>query len=280
MRKKTRFERAFSQKLTPEQYARKRHSTPYLYTLGSGDGALTFVGARHTTNPNDELLSVIDGALEDKRPDSLIVEGLQNISGNASDELFIAALSASEAVQRGGEAVYGVRQALTRGIPWQSPEPSDAQIARELIASFYTKEQVLAWYTLRLLAQYHRRMETMPFSAYVAPFLADFAHQTSWREFSYSLEAALKTVAATIGHDVNINNKERAGEYTDPIPWPGRWEVQTAYNDMTRIVLTLRDRSLMKHIANELEAGKRLMVIYGAGHAVMQEPAWNFYFNN
>lgn len=278
MRKKTRLERALAQKLTPEQYARKRHNTPYLYTLGKGDAALTFIGAHHTYDPKDELLSVIDTQLQVIKPDTVVVEGLQNIAGRASDELFIAGLDDEKAIKHGGEAVYTVRRALDTGIPWQSPEPSDAAIARELIGSFYTKEQILAWYVLRLLGQYHRRGETMPLSAYVAPFIVEFQKQTDWEDFEYSLDNALAIAASTVGHDIHQNNRERASEYTDPIPWPNRWEQQTTFNDMTRVVLALRDRTLMKHIAAELEAGKRLLVVYGAGHAVMQEPAWRFFF--
>jgi len=280
MRKKTRLERALGQQLTPEQYARRRHATPYLYTLGRGDAALTFVGAHHTNDPNDSLLSVIDRELETKQPDLVIVEGLQNLSGHGGDERFISGLTEEQAVERGGEAVYTVHRALGYGVPWLSPEPSDAALARELLGSFYTKEQVLAWYTLRLLGQYHRREEKLPFSAYVAPFLVEFQRQTNWPNFAYTLESALAIAAPLVGHEIRQNNRERAGEYTDPIPWPGRWETQTLFNDMTRVALALRDRTLMRQIAVELEAGKKLLVVYGAGHAVMQEPAWEFYFRN
>lgn len=278
MRTKTRITRALDCLLTPEQYARVRHTTPYLYTLGSGDDALCFVGTQHTTDASHEQFSLISEALERYRPDVVLVEGVQNLSGTESTDRFIRQLDTSTAISRGGESVFTIKQALERGVSWQCPEPSDQMLMRHLLYELYTPDQLVAWYTLRLLGQYHRRQETMPFVAYVSPFLSYLAAATGWSSNQCSLETALGAAETMLGHAPNLYNQERAEEYTDPIPWPHRWEQQTRFNEITRVALQYRDRCIVRHVASCVSAGQRPLVVYGAGHAVMQEPAYRFFF--
>lgn len=262
--------------LTPEQYARKQHDTPYLYTLGSGDEALTFIGARHTTDTHDELYSVIPEQLATARPDVVVVEGVQSMQGVDGMERFVRQLHRDEAITRGGESIFTIQQALVQDIPWFCPEPTDATLMRHLTMQLYTASTLTAWYLLRLLGQYHRRDESMPFQAYAAPFLAYVQKATGWSTQTCSFAPALQAAEQILGHTPNLYNRERAEEYTDPIPWPHRWELQTPFNDITRDALRFRDRCIVKRVGTELLRGKRVLVVYGAGHAVMQEPAYRF----
>ncbi|MAZ29830.1 hypothetical protein CL655_00930 [bacterium] len=279
MRKKTRVARALSAVLTPEQYARTRHDTPYLYTLGSGEDALTFVGARHSNDPYDKLFSIIPEHFDSFKPDVVAVEGVQSMSGAAGTERFIAGLTRQEAITRGGESIFTIKHALEQGVPWFCPEPSDAALMRHLVLHFYDRETLVAWYVLRLLGQYHRRAENMPFVAYVAPFLSYLEQATSWSDVSFTYNQALETAAAVLSQEPNLYNADRAIEYTDPIPWSNRWEQQTVFNEITRTALAFRDRHIIKRISDELLRGQRVLVVYGAGHAVMQEPAYRLLLN-
>src|SRR6056297_3318798 len=279
MRTKTRIARALDCVLTPEQYARVKHSTPYLYTLGEGDAALCFVGSQHSTDPTHEQFAAITGAFARHRPDLVIVEGMQNLSSSESTDRFIDQLDYNSAISRGGESVFAIKQALDRGVSWQCPEPTDQALMRPLLLELYTPDQLVAWYTLRILGQYHRRKETMPFVGYVSPFLTYLAHATGWSTEQCSLERGLATASTVLGHTPNLYNRERAEEYTDPIPWPQRWEQQTLFNEITRAAVQYRDRTIVKRVAAAVAAGRRPLVVYGAGHAVMQEPAYRFYFD-
>jgi hypothetical protein len=278
MRTKTRIARALDCLLTPEQYARVKHPTPYLYTLGEGDNALCFVGAQHSTDPAHEQFSAIAEAFATQQPDIVLVEGTQGLSGVASTDRFIRQLDFETAIRRGGESIFTVRHALERNVPWQCPEPTDQALMRHLLLELYTPDQLVAWYTLRILGQYHRREETMPFVGYVSPFLSYLAQATGWSPEQCSLEQALATAATVLGHSPNIYNRERAEEYTDPIPWPNRWETQSRFNEITRAAIQYRDRTIVKRVTHQLAAGRRTLVVYGAGHAVMQEPAYRFFY--
>jgi hypothetical protein len=279
MRKKTRVARAVECVLTPEEYARRKHDTPYLYTLGEGDNALTFVGARHSTDTNDEQFPLITEQFERAQPDVVLVEGVHGLSGQAGTERLINGLSHHEAIERGGEPVYAIKHALERNVPWLCPEPADGQLFKYLTRQLYTNDELVAWYTLRLLGQYHRRKEEVPFRAYLAPFLGYLKETTGWPAAVVNAEAALQKAAQVLGHEVNLYNPDRAAEYTDPIPWPQRWEQQTRFNEISRDAVAFRDRTIVRNVARELLAGRRVLVVYGAGHAVMQEPAYRYLFN-
>lgn len=277
MRKKTRVARALHCVLTPEQYARVRHDTPYLYTLGKGDEALCFVGARHTTDSTDTLFTTIEEQFTAQTPDVVVLEGVQNIGGQAGTERLVRSLRREEAIERGGEPIFTLKHALSTDTPWLCPEPSDDALMRYLTLQLYSPDTLVAWYTLRLLNQYYRRAETVPFPAYVTPFLSFLADTTGWSASSTcSYENALATATRVLGHEPNLHNAERAEEYTDPIPWPHRWEQQTRFNEITRAALQYRDRHMVRRVSDELLQGKKVLVVYGAGHAVMQEPAYRY----
>jgi len=276
MRKKTRVARALNYVLTPEQYARITHTTPYLYTLGTGNGALCFVGAHHSTDTSDQLFSLIEEQLATQQPDVVVLEGIQSITGTAGTEQLVRSMSWEEAIKRGGEPIFTLKHAVATNTSWLCPEPSDTALMRHLVLQLYTPDTLVAWYVLRLLSQYHRRSETVPFTSYVVPFLSFLAHATGWPREWCQYEQALRTAAKQLQHEPNIHNPARAEEYTDPIPWPHRWEQQTVFNDITRAALRYRDRYIIRRVSGEVLRGKRVLVVYGAGHAVMQEPAYRY----
>jgi len=279
MRRKTRLARALTCILSPEQYAQKQHATPYTYTLSDGGAVLCFIGVHHTTAVEDALFPHIKEQFTRVAPTLVVVEGMQNLVGFTGTERLLKSLTPAEAIARGGEAVFTITQAQTHGVPWQSYEPSDAALMRHLTLQLYSPEQLVAWYVLRLLGQYHARRELMPFVAYVSPFLSYLASATKWDKSVCTLEAAFTTAEPILKHQPNTRNAERAREYTDPIPWTRRWEQQTLFNDITRDALRFRDQKIVQRVGDQVLRGERVLVVYGAGHAVMQEPAYRYLLN-
>lgn len=269
-----RIRRAVQRRLTPEQYAQKKHTKPYLYTLGTGDDALTFIGAEHSTDPSHEQFAVIGNKMFEQKPDMLLVEGVQAIDGMASTEKFIKGLTEHEAITRGGESIYAVKRAIECGIPWGCPEPEDTDLYSYLIQSYYSRTEVFAWHLLRFLPQFLRRDEQLNFRGYVAPFLAQFKQATGWSHFDYTFENAYTAATQMLGHEINEHNLDIAYSYTDPVPWSHRWDQQTIFNEISRIASAYRDDYLVTTVATEMLAGKKVMVVYGASHAVMLEPVF------
>ena len=262
---------------SPEQYARIKHTTPYCYKLGD-TAQLHYLGVHHSFDPDDTIFSTIRGAFHAKKPDVVFVEGLQGLHGAAGIERMATNSSYRDAVTRGGEAVFTIKEALSRNISWACPEPEDTDLYQELVFNYFSRDEIFAWYVISLLPQFNDRTEVMNFNGYAAPFIAQFKEATQWKDFDYSLERALAIAESITGHDLVLQNSEHAAEITDPIPWPHRWEQQTIFNEMSRVALQYRDMVISNTILNELTAGKNITVVYGAGHAVMQEPVYRGYF--
>ena len=274
MRKKNRIIRALDNLMTPEQYVRQRHDTPYLYTLGNDDDALTFVGARHTNDVSSDVAAKIVEQMDTHQPEIVFVEGVQSLGDTQYVSTFISRMTPEEAMERGGEPVFTIKQALERGIEWRCPEPTDYKLLNHLVFQFYDRQEIIAWYVLRLLSQYHGRGETMAFQAYVAPFLSSLQKQVAWPHVSYEYDVVLATASEVLGHVVNIHNTDLVSSYTDPIPWESTWEQQSRFNDISRAALRYRDRAIVRNVSDVVLNGKNTLVVYGAGHAVMQEPAY------
>lgn len=265
-----------SQLMTPLQYANVTHTVPYCYTLGT-DTKLSFIGVHHSNDPADSIFGLIKQTILASKPDLIFVEGVQSLHGPAGVERMVSGFDDETAITRGGEAIFTIKQALDNKIPWTCPEPEDVELYRALIYNYFSKEEIAAWHLLRLLPQYQTRHETSNFVGYMAPFIAQFKAATNWKNFDYSYEAALATASRILGYTVSVHNTERSFELIDPIPWTARWEYQTIFNEMSRVTLRVRDESITQAVLDEVAAGTRVLVVYGSGHAVMQEPVYRLY---
>lgn len=266
---------ALSFLMSPDRYAVMKHSSPYHYDYGTNE-TLAFFGTEHSTNPEHEQYNALGQKIKDHAPDVICVEGVQALNGPAGIERMIASMSRDTAIRRGGEPIFAIREALEAKTPWLCPEPEDSDLYNFLVSEYYSREEVLAWSVLNLLPQYQDREEAMNFAGYIAPFIAQFKEAVGWTSVSYDLKDIESVIQKMIGRSLPLMNIERAHELVDPIPWLHRWEEQCMSNDMARAALRYRDETIVSHIAGELAEGKRVLVVYGAGHAVMQEPVWRY----
>lgn len=76
-----------------------------------------------------------------------------------------------------------------------------------------------------------------------------------------------------IGKNIDVENDEQTLDYVDPIPWEDKRDKQTVLNQVARATSQYRDAFMVSEIAKALETHKKIFVVFGASHAVMQEPA-------
>ncbi len=264
---------------TPEQYARMRHGTPYCYALGPG-AQLQYVGVHHSFDPEDTIFALISGAVETRRPDVIFVEGVPTLHGPAGLEKMVRSLSYTNAIKQGGEAVYAIKEALRRNVSWASPEPADEELYQFLLQHYFSREEIFAWFVLSLVPQYLSSGEGMKFQAYAAPMVGQFKQTTGWKGFVYDVDKALEYVGRMLGFPVaDVRLLAESYALVDPIPRPDRWEQQTLFNEISRTILEYRNQAMTQAVLNELAVGKRVLVVYDASLAVMQEPAYRAYFS-
>jgi len=259
--------------MTMEEYSGLRHETPYIFSLKSEDKELFYFGAPHVRNPKDPIFSEIKTAFDKAEPDLVVVEGMNaSIDKNIINEKAKKATE-EEAIDGAGEAGYSLKLGLEKGIEWSSPEPKDEDLYKHLLDQGFSKDEIFARAVLLVLPQCNRQINKQEFEEYSEPFIEQFEKETNWGGFDYSYGRAIQIAERILGKPINFSNEEETSDYIDPTPWPEKKEKQTVLNRIGEASSAFRDKNIVKDIAEALKKHKRLFVVYGASHAVMQEPA-------
>lgn len=252
-------EPVFKNLMTTEEYSKIEHPVPYIFTVKSGDREIRYFGSPHVSDPQSPIFTEIEQALEEAKPDIVFVEG-PDVSDKAKGA------TREEAIQRGGESGLTARLAVEKGITLHFPESTDEALHNYLLAKGFSKEQIFVWDIFRTLPQYGQYK-------YVEEFIKRFKETTHWKDFNYSYEHAMKLGEQILGRPVDIINELDPGDFIDPIPRAGKRNTQTILNRISESSLFFRDRKIISDIAEALKTHKRIFLVYGASHAVMQEPA-------
>ena len=259
--------------MSAEEYSHVEHSTPYIFELKAGDTQLHYFGSPHTSDPSNPLFAEIEAAFNKANPDIVFVEGM-NVRGDKTKfNERVKSATREEAIDRMGESGLTLKLGVEKGIDWESPEPNNEDLYNDLLAKGFSKDEIFAWDVFRILPQYHRQMKREGFEKYVSGFIDRFKRTTNWENFNYSYERAIKLGEQIFGEAVDIENDQRALDRIDPIPWNEKKEKQTILNGISEASSLFRDRKIVSDIAGALKTHKRVFVVYGASHAVMQEPA-------
>jgi hypothetical protein len=172
-----------------------------------------------------------------------------------------------------------VVHALKRSIPWEPAEPTDDALFSYLRALGFLPNDIASWFVLRLLPQWISRGEQQPFVEYIEPFLNAMAVDTKWTEVSFLPEALLAHAESVLKAPLNRHNDRRAFAYTDPQAVAARDNDYTIFNTISAAADVFRDRTMVTKTLTEVAKGKRVILICGVAHAVMQEPAHRQYFS-
>lgn len=260
--------------MTAKEYSKVEHPTPYVFKLKVGDTELCYFGAPHVRDSHNSLFGEIEKAFNDANPDIVFVEGINSTNYDRTEfNNRILSATTDEIINAMGESGFTLRLALEKGIDWKSPEPADANLYEYLLSQGFSKDHIFAWNVLHILPQYNNQTNRKGFKKYVAGFMNRFERDTKWQDFDYSYERAIKIGEEICGESIDVEHDMRALDRIDPIPREEMLAEQTVLNRISEASSILRDRHIVKEIIDATKTHKRLFVVYGASHAVMQEPA-------
>jgi hypothetical protein len=260
--------------MTAEEYSQIEHKTPYLYEIRKGDTTLFYFGAAHSRNSENTMFSEIESQFDQFHPDLVLVEGIDDIQNRKEkNQKQIQTMTVAEIIDKGGEAAFAVALAAKNNIEYDSPEPKDAAVYNFLLESGFSKEDIFAQSILLILPQYHRQDTKNGFETYVQNFIKTFKESTNWVDFEYTYEQGMKIIEKILGKSLDVENEANPMVYVDPIAWEDRKDTQTVINKISAAIGLYRDRFMVGEIAKALKTHKKIFVVFGASHAVMQEPA-------
>jgi hypothetical protein len=238
-----------------------------------GRSRLVFIGATHTEEIDSLTFRMINDAYASFDIRTVLVEGVPRSRGPNNERLmqWVASRSQREGRLEGGELAAAVRGALAEGAVVLGGEPDDAQIRDALTAQGISPDDVLGFYTLRTVPQWLReRQIATPDDIHIPPLIdAELARN---RERLGLAATILPGYAAWAEWYARTNGKVFGAKFEPEETGPladGRY----GSNRIAAAISRSRDTFLLEAIAEHLNAGETLLVVFGASHLMIQRPA-------
>jgi hypothetical protein len=253
--------------MTFEEYASINHSTPYTYELSNGDKSLHYFGARHTFDSDSSMLNQIKTSFERFQPDMVFIEGAIWTDEKARE---ISSMPSEEVVAKYGEPGFTLKLALEKGIYWHCPEPSAKEFFDYLSEQGFSKDEIFTWHLLYAARHYSKKEQELSFEEYAKPYIDYIKSGTNWPDFDFSPSRALELGEQIIGRPINLRTLDsEMPDLHNPIPSKN----YSLINMIDAEWSNSRDKKIITDIAKALETNNRIFMVYGATHAVMEEPA-------
>ena len=236
---------------------------PVLALYETGSETLGFVAANHTVDPRSMTFRTIRFALETVRPKLVVLEGFPTALGVNPERIVRQARRSgaadANAFER-GEAAFAAGLALGGGTPFVGGEPTDAELARKLVAAGFSQDDVF-------------------FSSLYGPLGQDFKSGAFSGPAEPGFERSFRRWAGEIARElgrstpwVQAFRDWHQAAYgvaleDDPIWWerdgPGR---PGKAGQISRLQTLLRDRHLHTVLVDAVGRHRRVLTVYGGSH--------------
>ncbi len=248
--------------LSWHQYRQKRISIPYIYRIKKGNQLLLYFGADHVFNVTHVQVQEIRNCWEEflkktKKKNCLVLTegGKRIISDNLEQD-----------IREGGEGDFITHLAKEAGIDTESPEISWGDSIRQLSKQF-PREEVYYMHFILVVLKWHKLKPRPEFAEYISHYLDQDKETLSWKNFDFSLEH-MKAIHKRLFRKKLVVPDEK---FFYSIVAPP--EYTCIINEISRAQDLIRDNYMVDEIVKYWNEGKNLFIVFGVGHAVVQEPA-------
>ena len=240
-----------------EDYLKIKHPVPYIFELHKGQKALLYLGAQHSADSNHPQFGAFKSDFERFKPELVLLEGGDWPEKYASEQ---------EAIKH-AEVAFLSYLARKYDVPSRSCEPQNKEEIKSLSRKF-SREHIFAHYALRSITGFfHKEGHTR-----VGRAIIGFKEDSAWKDFDYSLENLRGIHRGLFKKDIDVNDRDFYVKITNPTLG------FSIINEVAAAATKLRDEYVVKLIKRSFKKYNRILIIMGASHAVMQEPALRGYF--
>lgn len=249
--------------LTDEEYQVKhegRHLVPYLYEINGNDQVLFYFGANHSRNPEDKQWEELEKYWER----FLSVAGKEKIVLLESQPLQILELPREELIRQFGERGFLIQLTQASGVSIAWP---DITIADEVTLLSKQFDQELVYYYIFVRnAGSLLQMGTMgDFDAVVSKAIGTTVRRVA--------SAPSDVVAYATVHERIFGRLFNSSEQGTIIRAVAPVYHDSVINDIARVSSRMRNEKIVKETEKYWRAGNSIFMLFGAGHAVIQEKA-------
>lgn len=246
------------------EYAKMHHETPYLYRLESKGQLLYYFGAQHSRDPEHPQYKL----LVEKWGEFIHESQSQRIKTAVVIEAFeISAqrLSLEECVKRYGERGAGAYMADKDKALLVFGEPKMEDVVLYLLKK-YSKEEIVLFFECVALNFWHNNKTGKSIEEFLASHTEKYRILLNWPDLVISTQFIQEIYKRVTNQELHMQDGKVFGEITSPTVTGSR------INELSRSQSLYRNEYLLDQIEKYWNEGYNLFIVYGAGHAVMQEP--------
>ncbi len=269
---------AQSKLMTPEQYSQIEHPKPYTYTFEANGKVLYYMGSSYPTDPADPTFMQLEEAMERIQPEIVLVGNVKPMDDGKRQNYLNQIMDSdmNELISRRADIGFMVRRAKEHGIEWLPLEPADAEVYEFLEAEGYQKREIYLFRMIQELTTYQRLPNKPDFTEFKRQVLQSFERKTEWEDFDYTESALLQTIQDTYGEELTLEQLAEDPQLKTlghPGNTPYFMDSPSRVNEIWSLAWAFRDKHAIEIIAKAVQEHDRIMVLYGASHAVVQEEA-------
>jgi hypothetical protein len=247
--------------LNLDEYNKKEFSVPYIYHIEKSNQLLAYFGATHTYDQTHPQFQKLEqewrqfDSFPSKRKIAFSEGGLRPSSGSLED-----------ALQKHGEQGYLKWLADQSGIEIFCPDPDVSSIYAGL-KSKYSQDEIFYYLVIEIAYQWNRTDKRNSFPEYFRYYVDKFKNKLQWPRYDFSIVHAKILHKQIFGSMFDPNATRFFARQLDPA------QKNSKFNQLSRDETILRDVAIVAGIKEYWEKGYSIFVVFGSGHAVIQERA-------
>ena len=250
-----------------EEYAGVKHKTPYSYSLISGDQELLFFGVNHSNDPEHSQFKMLNKVWKEFTSRN---NGAKSAVIVEYPKVPIPADNIEDSIIKYGEVGAGAHLAGREGFELVVGELNQGELIKDLRGQF-KNEEILLFYEIHAMSYWLKNKERIFSSTSLDVFLGKhtdkYQRLLNWSNLNITREFLQDIFYNVAGEHLIINNAKYLNSYTDPTLNKSR------INEYSRAQSLARNYHILDVIEGYWKSIYNIFIIYGAGHAVMQERA-------
>ena len=250
---------------TDAMYDRLRevpHNQVYFFTIsGEGGQQLYYLGSHHTHDPENtqfrEIEELFDRFIQSTNEGErqVLVESAGQLPQYTDRDI---------AIKRSREVGFTALLARQKGVEVISPEPTKIEEVKLLLQQ-YSKDEVFYHLMSGICWNYSKMKSDVrsDFMKYIKFQLEEYAQMEEFKDFDLSIEHFLKMYKSKYP-DTPFNYENTKLFYDEQKP---------AVGNISEASSKIRDEVIVRKIEELWKQGKSIFIVYGLGHAIVQEQA-------
>ena len=258
-----------------KQYANIRHAIPYVYSMSSQGHTILYCGTSHYLSYADSGIQYIIKLFRWYNPDLMIVEGIPWLNESKLIRK-LGQYNEKELIDKFGENILFAVLAGKDGKVVISPEPSLKKEMNYVCNYGYTIWEFLLFYMFKLGIQWLQQKNRESIEGYIKK--CDTYLYQELNEFYTDYRNCFQAKMRILLEHANANQLKTV---IDPVlrKYQNHY-FDGKYNQISRLSNICRDIDIINTIIRNSQKFNRIMVVYGATHAYVQQVVIKAYFYN